>query len=774
MSSINSTDFINYLYTQNYTLWNVSEKKMPVLPKGISWSKACNEEIKPNVNLNSSSFGIRTGKQDNEKFIIGLDFDIMVKDGEDYIVDNNTTKLYKKFIELNPEQAGVFISSTENNRGCLVDITDCKDLIELLINIKKSKFNKDNFHLEICNGFNYCIPPTKTVCKVRGKAIQERAFLGNEYFLELIENTPIYDFLYNYINDCFTSKRIDNKLLKKYNKDYNYYNIIDDIENGEIEPMPIEYIEPFINMIDKERNTNYDYWRNVGLSIKNICNTQQGLDLFHSFSKYDNLYNENSVNYKWNIWNNCINTYKGLNHHYILKLARIDNPDKFYYEYINYQISQKDNEYLNKLELFQKEVKYILHPPIYLSYIKHINSYEIYKKEDLIGVYKLKYGKDFILKYINDDNINRIQYFDNMDFIPDLNYKPQEGVKVYNMFDGFYINKIEEPERKGSIDKILLHIKNLCNNDKGAIEILEQWLSHLMFNTCKNKDRISIVIQSQQGAGKGTFYNLVRRMIGEKYCFMTARPEKDVLGQFNGSIYKKVFININEANFKSFDKATMDNFKSMITDDTYIMEKKGKDQLTLSNYMWFLITTNNEKIFNIKADDRRFYFIKANDTQKCDDVYFTELYNEIDNDESIYSFYKYLESIYNPEYKFEKKKQEYKTDYQKSLEQTSKNPFYTMLNEWFDDTIETDKLEEYKEDNPDIIYIKQTEIRNKYKTYCIENDIENHENGESIKRKFLVYDINCYNKYNVRGARTNYYKIDYKAFIKFMRDSNHI
>jgi len=754
LSKNSDIDFIKHLHNEKYIIWNVEEKK-PIIKSKINgenlpWSRV--EYDTYNINFNSNSYGLRTGPQPNGKFIISLDFDLYKKNQGIYEECNNTKQLYKDFEKCNPNNDGIYITSTENNRGCLVDITNCSDLINIINNDGRSKIQKNNYCLEVMCGFNVLIPPTLTTCKIRKKAITPRAFLNNDAkFLILNENTKVYELIYNYITSSSVKNTVSGKNIKRYNKKHNYLNIVSDIEDNNFNINYI-HIKPFLEILSKDRINNYGTWFNIGMAIKNICsnNDKEGFKLFNYFSSLsEESYNIESVKYNWNKWNNYKNEYKGLNHNYILSCANLDNPDTFYIKYIEYIENLEEAKYKDKLTEFEKECKYILQPPIYLCYNDYLNNWNIYKQEDLIKIYKVKYGKEFIKRYIEDENIKN---YTNIDFVPNPDFKND---RIYNTFNGFYINNKNITDIS-NCDIIKNHINNICNNNENTYNYFSQWLAHLLFNTTK-RPGIVPVIQGKQGSGKGTLYNIIEKIIGKKYCLMSSTPESDIFTRFNDILHEKILININEAEFKNFTK-TMEIFKSLITDNTYNMESKNVRRITLNNYMWFLITTNNDKLFNISSDDRRFFFIKSNNEIKNNKDYFNELYNAIEDDKIIYSYYQYLKNIFNPDYNFYKMKQQFKTNYHKILENVSKHPFYTFLNEY---------LEEEEEE---IIYIKPKDILFKYNYYCRSNKINNTETGKSIKIKLLLFDDTIYKKVNWDGGRSWFYVINKTQLLNYLEN----
>ena len=125
-------------------------------------------------------------------------------------------------------------------------------------------------------------------------------------------------------------------------------------------------------------------------------------------------------------------------------------------------------------------------------------------------------------------------------------------------------------------------------------------------------------------------------------------PPRSWLGRFNDILKNKICVNIDEPDYNSF-VTTFETFKNLITDDTIIIETKNKPQIEFTNCLWFIITTNNDKLFSISQTDRRFYFVNCgyieNGTEEKKKK-FDRFYDMINNPDEIKIIYDYLENHY--------------------------------------------------------------------------------------------------------------------------------
>ena len=71
-------NIIKKLINDNYSIFNLTMDKKPSNKNGNflkNWNNLSCEDLKKEHNLNSKRWGIRTGLQDNGKYIMSIDFD---------------------------------------------------------------------------------------------------------------------------------------------------------------------------------------------------------------------------------------------------------------------------------------------------------------------------------------------------------------------------------------------------------------------------------------------------------------------------------------------------------------------------------------------------------------------------------------------------------------------------------------------------------------------------------------------------------------------------
>jgi hypothetical protein len=208
-------------YKENGTTDSKYKDKKEDIQKRISAYNECKQDPK--------RIGFFAGEQTDGKFVISLDFDIYDKEGYSEYADKQFEKIKKMFYKDSAFQ--FFETSTCGNYGALIDITDCKDLIEYIKLKDKDGKEREKYSykgLEVfLNGSNVVLPPTLTKCKRHNKECQERKFYSvryNEYKKEINEYTSS-KLLLKHINpnevDIFSNWLVDfcGLVLVKSNKE---------------------------------------------------------------------------------------------------------------------------------------------------------------------------------------------------------------------------------------------------------------------------------------------------------------------------------------------------------------------------------------------------------------------------------------------------------------------------------------------------------------------------------------------------------------------------
>jgi len=753
-----------------YMIWNTdkSTKRPLVGTNELGWSKISYKSVKQFWNFQQNkNWGIRTGIQPNQKYIIGLDFDLWFKEQGSYVECKNTRKIWKQFSRLtNEQQDGIFESSTIDNRGVLVDITNCPELIDMLNNIKKQKFNKLNYNLEILNGFPMILPPSITKCKIYRTYNRHRRYLNTNPIMILTEDTDIYHFIYKYIKDCTPiQKTIGKRDIRGIEKRETYEKYINKLDNNEniINGTDIyNKIKNILDLLDKQQGNNYNNWYKTGLSILNTFkdNEKDAFKAFNEWSSECEGYDYDELLIHWKSWKKWLNNNDCMiNFNYVCKIAENDNPRKFLLNLVKLERENWLMVYNEQKTEFEKYVFKVLEPKGYMK--KSFQSgWEMCSWDCIKHRFESQYDIKFLQEWKKDKNKLEYNY---CDFIPKSFTKRSVDEKVFNLFDGYEIDTVDFDDNlyENEVELLKTHIKIICNNNTNTIDFFTQWIANLVLDAQKRND-ISIVLRGQKGCGKGTIYEMLHKILGYKLCLTTGDPRNNIFSKFNHHLMDKLLINIEESDSNSF-YGYMEQLKSLITAKDYIFEKKGYDKIKRQVFWRTIINTNHDGIFKIDTNTRRFFFIECSSEMVTNSKYFENLYNAIDNIQVLKRFCKWLETIYDPNYNFQQQRIKCKTQYQKRMEINDISPFWTFLQT----LIENNEYNSYITTR-NHLKIKPKDLFREFTNYCDELNITSLLQMKGIKNKLQKITEKC--KSQQKGLI--YYYIKISNIITYLKENN--
>ena len=302
-------------------------------------------------------------------------------------------------------------------------------------------------------------------------------------------------------------------------------------------------------------------------------------------------------------------------------------------------------------------------------------------------------------------NININEYF-GIGVYPNKDLCPE---RIYNTWEGFDAEKLEFKEEV-SIETLLYHFKVVANYDKKVYEFLLNYFAHLVQKP-HIKTNVCLLIQGKQGTGKTTLVeNLLKRLMGLKYVYDTDDIES-IVGKFNASIAGKFMIVLNEATGRDTNQV-VDKIKNIITRTSVTIEYKNIDPFPAIDYCNYSFTTNNIKPIAVTQDDRRFQIMECSDKYKGNNEYFTKLFASINDDKTIYSFYKFL--MDRPITTFNAERDRVITEAASDLHELNKDPV-----EMFLEHIHT---EEYEKDSN---RIKASNLYDDFKKYMYQIGYKN-------------------------------------------------
>lgn len=168
-----------------------------------------------------------------------------------------------------------------------------------------------------------------------------------------------------------------------------------------------------------------------------------------------------------------------------------------------------------------------------------------------------------------------------------------------NLFHQSAMISLEACEQYMDEDYSLItdHIKNVwAQGDQECYEYMICWMASILQKPWR-KLHASLILQGVEGTGKSMVLDAYGKwFLGPYYGKITRMS--DVTGRFNSLLANKLLIVIEEAKWTSAD---LDSFKSLITDYTLPIERKGQDTNVSDNFLNIVQLTNNTAVFGTQA-----------------------------------------------------------------------------------------------------------------------------------------------------------------------------
>lgn len=195
--------------------------------------------------------------------------------------------------------------------------------------------------------------------------------------------------------------------------------------------------------------------------------------------------------------------------------------------------------------------------------------------------------------------------------------------QYYNFWRGFAV----EP-RSGEIGKYLDHIKKvICSGDEIVYEYVLNFLADAVQNPSK-RPGVALVLRGDQGVGKGVFVSNFGKLFGSHFRHVSSSHH--LVGNFNSSLKDALVVFADEA-FWAGDKAAEGSLKALITEDTNVIEMKGKDAFAVKNYVRLIVASNNDWIVPAGPNERRFCVLDVDESRRQDSTYFKAIMKEMKN-----------------------------------------------------------------------------------------------------------------------------------------------
>jgi hypothetical protein len=196
-------------------------------------------------------------------------------------------------------------------------------------------------------------------------------------------------------------------------------------------------------------------------------------------------------------------------------------------------------------------------------------------------------------------------------------------VGFFNLWQGYGV----EPNPKASCQRLLDHIyENVCAGSDDRYGWAMGWFAQIVQQPTQ-KPGTSLAFIGLQGVGKTLPGQAIGRTLGGSYI-LVAGP-RYITGRFNSHLSDKLLVQADES-FWAGDHAAEGILKDLITGTHQQIEFKGREPITVENYLRLFITSNQDWVVPAALDQRRFAVYEVEATRQNDHAYFKAIQDELD------------------------------------------------------------------------------------------------------------------------------------------------
>ena len=174
--------------------------------------------------------------------------------------------------------------------------------------------------------------------------------------------------------------------------------------------------------------------------------------------------------------------------------------------------------------------------------------------------------------------------------------------RTINTFSGFSV----VPDHVDSEAKCALYLAHVHDNIAGGDEALYNYNLDWMASGVQhpdNPERSALSMRGVPGCGKGVYVLGYGNLFGQHFLHATQRDH--VIGKFNKHQAETCLIFVDEALYAEI-AADAQILKTMTSETTKLLERKGIDAIQIDNYARQIFSTNAPHPIQIEHNDRRY------------------------------------------------------------------------------------------------------------------------------------------------------------------------
>lgn len=199
----------------------------------------------------------------------------------------------------------------------------------------------------------------------------------------------------------------------------------------------------------------------------------------------------------------------------------------------------------------------------------------------------------------------------------------RETPDMYNLWKGFACEA-----RPGDCSLLLKHLMdNVCSGNQEYYDYLIGWCAAAVQHP-DSPGQVAVVMRGLQGTGKSFFAKQFGSLWGRH--FLQVSNSNHLVGTFNSHLRDCVVLFADEA-FYAGDKRHESILKTLITEETIIIEGKGVDAEAAPNYVHLMLASNNHWVIPAGATERRYFVLDVGREHMQDPEYFQRIADQMNN-----------------------------------------------------------------------------------------------------------------------------------------------
>lgn len=188
----------------------------------------------------------------------------------------------------------------------------------------------------------------------------------------------------------------------------------------------------------------------------------------------------------------------------------------------------------------------------------------------------------------------------------------------YNLWRGFAVDSLPGDKH----ESFLAHLRdNVCSGNVEHFAYLIGWMARLV-QFPGGPGEVAVVLRGGRGTGKSFLGKTVGHLFGRH--FLQVSNSQHLVGNFNAHLRDAVLVFGDEA-FYAGDKKHESVLKTLVTEESIVIEGKGVDAEAAPNYVHLILASNDDWVVPAGLDERRFFVMEMSEGHKQDHAYFAAI-----------------------------------------------------------------------------------------------------------------------------------------------------